>query len=115
MKGLELPINMIVIVAIAVLVLVVVAAFFAGQLSGGINTIGASAAYGSGCNTLRTAYGCDSLQVSNIKIIGYNPYNVPVTAGTQYVGETLLTACQQNFKQSSMDNTACARACGCGI
>jgi len=55
------------------------------------------------------------LQVSNIKIIGYNPYNVPVTAGTQYVGETLLTACQQNFKQSSMDNTACARACGCGI
>src|SRR3989338_4007236 len=104
MKGLELPINMIVIVAIAVLVLVVVAAFFAGQLSGGINTIGASA-----------AYGCDSLQVSNIKIIGYNPYNVPVTAGTQYVGETLLTACQQNFKQSSMDNTACARACGCGI
>src|SRR3989338_7459145 len=114
MKGLELPINMIVVVAIAVLVVVVVAAFFSGWLVGGTSTIGTSAAYATGCNTLKSVYGCDPASTNTIRISGYNPDNVAVTPGTPYDGQTLLRACKENFKDNGITEAACARTCGCG-
>lgn len=112
MKGLELPINMIVVVAIAVLVLVVVAAFFIGGFKP-IEDIGAAAAYGQGCNTLKAVYGCVASSVNDIRITGYNPDNRPVDPGVPYEGETLMRACSDKFKTSITD-VQCAVSCGCG-
>jgi hypothetical protein len=48
-KGLELPVNMIIVIAIAVLVLVVISAYFASQTTGGFDTVAANQAVTSAC------------------------------------------------------------------
>jgi len=70
MKGLALPIEMIVIVAVALIVLIVVAAFFASQFGGGASTIEKAHLKSQLCSTLLTAYNCDPNQVENIEING---------------------------------------------
>ncbi|MEK6888299.1 MAG: hypothetical protein AABX14_05125 [Candidatus Aenigmatarchaeota archaeon] len=107
MKGLELPINMIVVVAIAVLVLVVVAAFFAGQLGGGTNTIELQAAFSSGCNTLRSAYNCASLNFNvNYQKSGSTSLTTPFSEICVLQGYTATV---------SNDPLSCTKACGCQI
>src|SRR3989338_5134892 len=112
MKGLELPINMIVVVAIAVLVLVVVAAFFAGQLGGGTNTIALENAFTSGCGKLRTIYNCDTntITADTIKVLNYAPAGHQPSEYTTQGGYSFLSIC--NAKGYSLV-AECARACGC--
>jgi len=57
MKGMELPINMIIIIAIAVLVFVVVAAYFAGAFGGSKDKLAAQAAWNTFCGSERVT-GC---------------------------------------------------------
>ena len=117
MKGLELPLNMIVLIIIAVLVLVVVAAFFAGYIGTGQNSIAASAAFSTGCNTLRQVYSCNSASVSAVQITGYNPSNTPIDQNTKMptTGQwgNLQQACHQNFGNNQLSDADCARACSC--
>lgn len=105
MKGLSLPINMIVVLAIAVLVLVVVAAFFVSGGGGSIGSINDQSALGQGCGILRQR-GCTDA-TSDVKIRGYNPYGCPATAPSSgYTGSctgydagngaTLATACTRS-------------------
>jgi len=109
MKGLSLPINMIVIIAIAVLVLVVVAAFFAGQTGSGFDTIAVNNAFNEGCATLKSAaYNCDPGSTSSI----ITSYKRPGSTATQ--GEYLITVCGLKDKNLN-DPTKCAQACGCNI
>ena len=70
MKGMSLPINMIVIVAIAVLVLVVVAAFFVGGLKP-LQQIEVENAFNKGCTALRAGYNCAASSISSISISDY--------------------------------------------
>ncbi|MFA4820207.1 MAG: hypothetical protein WC613_04605 [Candidatus Aenigmatarchaeota archaeon] len=107
MKGLELPINMIVVVAIAVLVLVVVAAFFAGQLGGGTNTIAIEAAFSSGCNSLRSTYNCADLSF----LVNYQEQ------GSTNTQVQFSRICQLKGYTAVISNAAgsCTKACGCVI
>ena len=111
-KGLELPINMIVVIAIAVLVLVVVAAFFAGRLGGGSDEIALNSAFNNGCNTLRFAHSCDVNSMSTIRVRGYAPPGQAVTSdGWPFSGGT-DSICQ---RKGYFNDADCARVCGCAI
>ena len=110
-KGLELPINMIVVIAIAVLVLVVVAAFFAGRLGGGSDEIALNAAFNNGCNTLRFAEQCDPARIGNVNVRGYTPPGqTPNTNGWPFLDGSADSICA---RKGYTDAAQCARVCGC--
>ncbi len=71
-KGLELPINMLVIIAIAVLILVVVALFFTGFFGEKSGAINLAVAYSNACETYRSVYNCgrDSTSIG-FTVVGY--------------------------------------------
>lgn len=105
MKGLELPINMIVVVAIAVLVLVVVAAFFVGRVSPA--DIDLERAFGTGCNTLRALYNCVVDDIRQINVPGYLP---PGAVSADYPdGFPFDEVC----RAKGLVPADCAKACGC--
>lgn len=60
MKGISLPINVVVIIALAVLVLVVLGAFFGGYFGGSTIELQRERALESACSQLRTLYNCNS-------------------------------------------------------
>ncbi|MBI3190709.1 hypothetical protein HYZ41_03320 [archaeon] len=102
-KGLELPINMIVVIAIAVLVLVVVAAVFSGNFLSGTNTITAQVAWANGCNQAR-ARGCAVNDFGTLNVAGYDPDG-------DKVDNTLLSACQAVFGSDYTVATCKAKCC----
>ncbi len=86
MKGLSLPINLIVILVIALLVMLAGAAFFAGGFGSGASTMSDSAALQKGCG-MWISRGCKNTEIaSEIQIEGYYP------DGSETKG-TLETAC----------------------
>ena len=105
MKGLELPINMIIVVAIAVLVLVVVAAFFSGQFLGNTDVIAVNKAFNEGCNSLRTVFNCDPGKVGEV----ITSYKATATSNEA----TLLVVCGLKDKTLENNPNLCAQACGC--
>lgn len=110
MKGVSLPIEMIVIVAIAVLVLVVIAAFFVGG-AGRLNTVSDAAAFGDGCQRWKTN-GCNGL-AGNVFIPGYNPTGDVIYEVT---GNTLATACTRmgyDADAAITVSSSCRARCGC--
>ena len=87
MRGISLPIEMIVIIAVAVLVLVVIAAFFVGGAGGQIGRITDQDALTRGCVQLAMATrGCNT-PLAEIRISNYD-----ATCGT-LSGNTLQVAC----------------------
>ncbi len=106
-KGLELPLNMIVLIAIAVLVLVVVAAYFASQTGQGFQTINDLQALNTGCQ-LWLSNGCSG-SADTIIIRDYKP----LAATTD---QALSVACERNGLDATTGLTrsgACGRRCGC--
>jgi len=102
MKGLELPINIIIVIAIAVLALVIVSIFFVSNFSGGSDSIGLESALQSGCTNLRALYSCDSTKMTEVKIPNYN------INGKQ---ASLADVC---VKKGVSDNAQCAqKLCSC--
>ncbi len=53
MKGLELPINMIVVIVVALIVLIAVAAFFTGSLDSGKTAMDAQQKWQSACSAIK--------------------------------------------------------------
>jgi hypothetical protein len=108
MKGLELPISMIVIIAIAVLVLVVVAAFFSGYFGTGVGSIGLEDAFSRGCAALRAGYEC---KPANVNLVQITDYKFSASDTAPY--HTLAEICTK--KNLGTDATICAKACGCVV
>lgn len=107
MKGLSLPINLIVILAIAVMILVIVSAWFVGVFTTQQLTAADEDAFRSGCQRLRLDYSC-AVSPTEIKIRGYRPY-----ANSLAEGDTLLTACIRKFPEVGRDENACKVKCDC--
>lgn len=105
MKGLELPINMIVIIAVAVLILVAVIAFFATQFGNSGDTIAQQNAFNGACNTLKAIYNCQPNFVSQIT----TTYTAPGASTPM----SLLDLCTR-LKQTNVPTT-CAKFCGCQL
>jgi len=111
MKGISLPIEMIVIIAIAVLVLVVIAAFFVGG-AGKLNTSSDVDALGQGCQQWRLQ-SCGAA-ASSIIIKGYDPIGKSAL-DSSYGGDSLATACERlGYTSGTLsDPRSCKKACGC--
>ncbi len=100
-KGLELPLNMIVLIIVAVLVLLVIAAYFTGQFASGANTIALQSAFNDGCTKWRSVYNCQPNPSFTVK------YQAPGSANADTSFIDICTA-------KKMTITECAIACGCG-
>lgn len=127
MKGLELPMNVIVAVAIAVLVLVVMAAFFSGGFIAPGQTITATDAWSRGC-AMSMARGCqesdfNSFAQGGLVISGFDPdhdddINTPCTdpsaTASKCDDNTLFSACKIALGYPSQDQCR-SKCCGGGI
>ena len=111
MKGISLPIEMIVIIAIAVLVLVVIAAFFVGG-AGQLGTTGDAEAFGSGCDRLRLQ-GCTA-DPNGITVENYNEPQKALQQTVSTNGGSLMRACVNLGRVIGTDPAReCRIACGC--
>jgi len=102
MKGMSLPMEVMVIIAVVVLVMVVLVAFFIGGSGREIDKIDKSAAFGEGCAKLGTYYKCaytqDRTKEATLKEITIKGYG------------TLLDLCKTlGFEGAD----SCWRACSC--
>jgi hypothetical protein len=102
----SLPVETIVIIAIAVLVMVVLVVFFVSGAGTQITRISDQNALTSGCTDFVIRYHCDSTQMANVHISGYN-----ATCGGETGSNTLTVAC---CKAGFTDPAICATiACRC--
>ena len=107
MKGISLPINVIVVVATAVLVLIVVAAFFATSTGEGQLQFRRQQALDSACQNLKSLYNCASGHLTDIEV------------KYQEVGEaeptkhSLRFICEKLSLDTSGSPSQCYLRCGC--
>ncbi len=102
----ELPINMIVIIAVAVLVLTVIAAFFTGALSQGVNTIVVENAFQKGCQLAKTVHSCS---ITSFTVSGYRQTVKGIQEDPEGLGVQFDVIC--GLKGAT--GQACLRLCGC--
>ena len=116
MKGIELPINILVVVAVAVIVLLgIVALYFAGFI-GPATTINQGAAKNSGCNyVMNNPNGCQTVTPSTI-VFGAagGPPKFDVDGNGQYTAaDTLQALCEKYYSVAPGDAVGCRKVCGC--
>ena len=109
MKGLELPINIIVIIAVAVLVFTVIAAFFTGALSQGVNTIAVENAFQKGCQLAKTVESCNSI---SFPVSGYRQTEKGIQEDP---AGSVQFSWLCGLKGAANDQTKCLRLCGCAV
>lgn len=107
MKGIELPVNILVIIAIAVIVLLgLIGLYMAGMLGPGIS-IQQRQAWNTGCGAIVTDCGKWAAATEAT----WNATKVSVAGTTM----GMLGLCKIMTGSSTFDNRACARACGCTV
>jgi hypothetical protein len=102
-KGIELPVNSVIVIALAIFVLLMLAMFL-GKGAAQLTAIEAQNAYQSGCSQLSSMYSCDPKKVDQ------------VSTGLVIEGGAVdfLTACRTNFNNPLMSADACVKGCpGC--
>jgi len=99
-KGIELPVNSVIVIALAIFVLLMLAAFF-GKSSGEVDKTPVNTAFNQGCSQLSTSYNCEHIRVNEVK--------------TSWVingeAKTLLDVCRMSFNDPSMSEFKCKKAC----
>ena len=113
-KGLELPINMIIVIAIAVLVLVVISAFFASQTGSGISNIQFEAAFNSACSTWRSTYNCQLGGLTGVQT-SFNFLGQSGGSNLQQLCNFKITGVSTGGTGGNVALDACQRVCGCSV
>ncbi|MBN2095425.1 MAG: hypothetical protein JW727_05230 [Candidatus Aenigmarchaeota archaeon] len=96
-KGVELPVNSVIVIALAIFVLLMMAAFFSGA-GKNIDKTQLQTASSEACSILSTVYNCDSSKVGD----------ATARVGNQQV--SLRDICNQ-MGISPLDNNACVKVC----
>ena len=115
MKGIELPINTLIILALAVIVLIVVLFFFLGVWRPGISTVSVEAAKNNACQTL-VSLGCvDPTIVTINNFDANNNGRNDATSGWDFDGnaggDNLGALCDNYYFKN--DINSCKELCGC--
>lgn len=108
MRGLELPVNTLIVIVLAIIVLVAVIAFFMGAWRPGVSGIEMENAKNSGCQAFVSA-GCDDRDL-NIIIVNYD------VDGNGAKDDSLLRLCEHYgcTQDNPDDKMACCRdLCHC--
>lgn len=119
MKGLELPLNMIVVIAIAVLVLTVVAIFFTSQTGSGVDRIAMQGARADLCQKLTAVEGCPGPTTSSgggTRVALGVMQNLETKVGTSSTLKSLWDLCTSlGISSGNQDNEInnCLVSCGC--
>jgi len=100
LKGIELPVNSVIIIALAIFVLLMLAAFFSKSGSE-LDRTQVNSAFNQGCYLLASAYSCDHTRISGIKT------NLVVNGQAL----NLLQVCQTSFNNPAMSELKCKFAC----
>jgi hypothetical protein len=99
MKGMSLPINLVVIIAIAILVLLALAAFFASGFGGGTASISDAQALNKGCGIWKSrgCAGADSGGVyTELETITIPGYVDPSSGEQKSLGEACVAVLQDS-------------------
>jgi hypothetical protein len=99
-KGIELPVNSVIIIALAIFVLLMLAAFF-GKSGSELDQTQVNTAFNQGCSQLSSSYNCDETKVSEVK-------TSLVVSGQ---AKSLLDVCRMSFNNPSMSALKCKFAC----
>jgi len=126
MKGIELPINILIIVAVAVIVLIALIAMFYPAFSGGSNVVSLDIAKAQACRSLAEGNKCStSVNLVDIYVYGFDAdkdgsndpgngaFPIPLPnppCPTASANDNLLVLCVCHFNIGSPD---CRKMCGC--
>jgi hypothetical protein len=99
-KGIELPVNSVIIISLAIFVLLMLAAFF-GNSGSELDQIRINTAFNQGCSQLSTSYHCDHEKVSEVK-------TSLIVSGE---AKNLLEVCRMSFNNPSMSALKCKFVC----
>jgi hypothetical protein len=99
-KGIELPVNSVIVIALAIFVLLMIAAFF-GKSGSEIDKTQVNTAFNQGCSQLSSSYSCDHERMSEVK--------TSLVVNGQ--AKTLLDVCRMSFNNPSMSALKCKFAC----
>jgi len=120
MKGIELPINILVIIAMAVMVLLGLVAIYMGGFGGGAGQIQLNSAKTDACQELIRSGKCgDASYTSNINVTGFDANkDGSLNPGTS--GDNLQSLCIKWYGCTDTDNRAfvdCChkKVCGCPV
>jgi len=100
-KGIELPVNSVIIIALAIFVLLLMAAFFMTG-SSGLDKTQVNTAFNQGCSQLSSLYSCDHEKMAEI--------NTNLVVNGQ--AKNLLEVCRISFNNPIMSAFKCKNACG---
>jgi len=100
LKGIELPVNSVIVIALAIFVLLMIAAFFSKSGSE-LDRTQVNSAFNQGCSLLASAYSCDQDRMHDIKT------NLVVNGQAL----NLLQVCQTSFNNGAMSELKCKFAC----
>jgi hypothetical protein len=117
MKGIELPINVLIIISVALLVLLGIVALWMSGWSGGSQGVTIEAAKAAGCGALmRNSSGCTGVDPAIINFTGTYPAVPSMDVNHDdaiNAGDTLQSLCNTYYGTAGSQN-ACRRICGCG-
>jgi len=99
MKGIELPVNSVIIIALAIMVLLMIAAFLMGA---DVSPSKVESAWSQGCNILKNTHNCDADKVTDIIV-------TDITGDA--VGDSLLVICRAKFKNDNASVHWCRNKC----
>ena len=99
MKGIELPVNSVIVIALAIMVLLMMAAFF---MNADVSSTNVESAWSQGCNVLKNTYNCDASKVSSIIV-------TDITGDA--VDDSLLAICRAKFKNNVASAHWCRNKC----
>jgi len=100
LKGIELPVNSVIIIALAIFVLLMIAAFFS-KSSGELDRTQINSAFNQGCSLLASAYNCDQERMQDIK--------TSLVLNGQ--AQNLLQVCKISFNDQTKSALKCKFAC----
>jgi len=101
MKGIELPVNSVIVIALAIMVLLMIAAFLMGGL-GPMSSTDVENAWTQGCSVLKNTHNCDRTKVDSLQV-------VDVTGDG--IADNMLTICRAKFNDQTLTGTYCRNKC----
>jgi hypothetical protein len=125
MKGIELPINVLIIIAVAVIVLIAIIAMFYPAWTGGSSTMTIEGAKSNACQILTESKKC-SVATSTIGVVGFDAnkdanhaIETQLDAAVS-AGDTLSALCDNYYQinavtagTASQAEIRCKQLCGC--
>jgi hypothetical protein len=111
MKGIELPINVLIIIVVAIIVLLAIISMFFTPFTTGSGSVSLETAKEQACRSLVVAYNCGT-STDLDKIIVDN-YDANDDLKENQITDTLMSLCVHKFQITTGDTSSCRKLCGC--